>query len=242
MVAAAPCDPAGPPARPRLILLRHAQGMLGTQDYDRLSETGLVQAALLGQRLAGEGIESWPVWSGALRRHRQTVDALPVAGVVQINPCLNEYRVDHLLMAAREQASHLGLRPPPESAFADPVAFLATFMAWFPEVLDYWQRDVLRDPINGSWAAFQTRVLLAVPAWRRCLRAGRSVVVVTSAGVISTLVAELCGHDLEWQRRLNVSLYNASVTELGLEHDRCWRIARLNCVEHLAERGLQTLA
>lgn len=241
-MAAAPSDRNDCRSKPRLLLLRHAQGSLGAEDYDRLSDTGQAQAALLGRRLVGEGIESWPVWSGALRRHRQTLDALPVSGAVQINPCLNEYRVHQLLTAAREQASSLGLRPPPEPAFADPVAFLAAFMAWFPEVLDCWQRGLLRDPVNGSWAAFQTRVLLPVPGWLRRLQAGRSVVVVTSAGVISTLVAELCGHDLEWQRRLNLSLYNASVTELGLEHNRRWRIARLNCVEHLAEQGLQTLA
>lgn len=216
--------------------------MLGTDDYDRLSSTGKTQADLLGQRMAIAREQAWPVWSGALKRHRQTLGSLAATGVVHIDPCLNEYRVDHLLRSAREQARELGLRPPPDSAFDDPVRFLEMFMAWFPHVLETWQAGGLRDPGNGSWSAFSQRVALALPAWQRQLVRGRSVVVVSSAGVISTLVAALCGYDLEWQRRCNVSLYNASVTELDWVGAERWEIKRLNCVAHLAEQGLQTLA
>ncbi len=240
MVAAAPSD--ADSCKGRLILLRHAQGMLGTDDYDRLSPTGKTQAALLGQRMALVRERAWPVWSGALRRHRQTLGSLAATGVVHIDPCLNEYRVDHLLRSAREQADTLGLRPPPDSAFDNPVRFLETFMAWFPTVLATWQEGGLRDPGNGSWKAFSERVGRAVPVWQRHLKRGRPVVVVTSAGVISTLVAALCGYGLEWQRQCNVSLYNASVTELNWVDAERWEIERLNCVVHLAEQGLQTLA
>ena len=227
---------------PRLVLLRHGQGMLGSGQYDRLSETGKIQALRLGQRIYEELPGPWAVWSGALRRQRETLSRLAVSGPTFIDPCLNEYRVDHLVRNALAQAETLRLSPPPQAAFADPVRFLDTFMGWFPGVLECWQSGRLDDPCNGTWTAFRSRVLLPLSAWETRLRKGRSVVVVTSAGVISTLVASLCGQDLCWQRQFNVSLYNASVTELALDGHGQWRYGRLNCVSHLQEEGLQTLA
>jgi len=65
---------------------------------------------------------------------------------------------------------------------------------------------------------------------------------VTSAGVISTLAARLLERDLGWQRALNISLYNASITELHLGPDGRWRAERLNCIGHLPPGELHTLA
>lgn len=226
----------------RLLLLRHGQGMLGTEDYDRLSGAGRQQSELLAGRLADELGPGWPAWSGSLKRHRQTLQALGSTGTSFIDPRLNEYRVDELMKRALEQAVELQLELPPEQAFADPVAFLETFLAWFPAVLDHWQRDRLLDPANGTWADFRLRVLAVVGQWQAELAAGRDVVAVTSAGVISTLAAELLGRGLDWQRELNVSLYNASVTELILDRQGQWRLGRVNCVVHLEARGLITLA
>ncbi len=226
----------------RLILLRHGQGSLGSEDYDRLSATGQEQSRRLGLRLADELDRGWPAWSGSLRRHRQTLNALPARAEAHIDPDLNEYRVAELMKNALAQAVELELEVPPEQAFADPVTFLQTFLDWFPAVLEHWQSGRLVDPDNGSWPDFRRRVLAPIDAWRAQLLAGRNIVVVSSAGVISTLAAELLGEDERWQRSLNVSLYNASWTELQLQAGGDWRALRLNCVDHLAADGLVTLA
>jgi broad specificity phosphatase PhoE len=229
-------------ARPRLLLLRHAQGMLGTADYDRLSAQGRIQAERLGQRIAGDLSGRWPAWSGSLRRQRQTLGALAAPAEVFIDPCLNEYRVDRMIAHALLQADALGLVRPSQQALSNPAGFLDAFLNWFPEVLDLWQRAELVDPCNGSWRAFQRRVHLPAAVWKARLGRGQSIAVVSSAGVISTLVASLCGYDLEWQRRLNVSLYNASVTELELDETGGWQTGLVNCVAHLDSEALRTLA
>lgn len=139
-------------SRPALFLVRHAQGSLGTGDYDRLSATGFRQAEILGRYLQRElGCAS--LVRGGLRR------------------------ID-------EAARRLD-------------ALLAT---------------------------------------------SNVVVAVTSAGVISTMAAQLLEADLAWQRRLNVTLYNASVTELRLGTGGRWKPARINCVNHLPPGELHTLA
>ncbi len=229
-------------ASPRLTLLRHAQGMLGTEDYDRLSERGYAQAQLLGERVAVEQEGHWLAWCGALKRQRTTLAALKPPGLAVVDPCLNEYRVDRMVAHAVEQAETLQIERPPAPALSDPVAFLKLFLTWFPQVIECWQSGRLNDPCNGRWDDFSRRVMQPVPLWQSYLARGDSIVVVTSAGVISTLVAAFTGQDLAWQRQLNVSLYNASVTELTPDPQGSWRLERVNCVAHLREDGLRTLA
>jgi len=68
------------------------------------------------------------------------------------------------------------------------------------------------------------------------------VIAITSAGVISTMAAELLGQDLAWQRSLNVALYNASLTELKLDGQGQWHAGRINCLKHFEDPQLHTLA
>lgn len=230
-------------ARPKLVLVRHGQASLGTDDYDRLSERGHRQAERVAERLA-ERLPARPeLWSGTLLRHRQTL--LPLAGEfgdeVVRSEDLNEFSTYGLVRAALQHAGRLGLDVPPRHQLVDPVAHLEVLLAWFPQVMAAWQDDGLQDPEVGTWSAFHERVLRSRRRWESSLRAGRSVIVVTSAGVIATLVAALEERDLAWQRDLAVKLYNASVSELALV-DGAWRLETCNCTRHLKADGLVTLA
>ena len=214
----------------RLLLVRHAQGSLGTDDYDRLSPIGHAQAERLGEHLRGiDGARR--IVRGGLRRHRETAES--IAESHDVDEQLDEYRVDHLFRAAYDPASGLGLEPPPAEALADPAEYLQLFLDVFPDVLAAWQSAQLRCPVNGSWAAFDERVRRAGDRLVGELDEARTVTAVTSAGVISTLASALLAEDLAWQRRLNVALYNASVTEFHRQSDGGWHVQRINCVDHL---------
>lgn len=214
----------------RLILVRHAQGSLGTDDYDRLSPTGHAQAERLGAHLKLR-YGDVPVVRGGLRRHRETAERITAEQAVDAD--LDEYRVDHLLQAAFAPDSGLGMTPPPAEALADPVAYLQTFLDLFPDVLAAWQDERLACAVNGPWADFERRVRAAGERLSAGADPQGTVIAVTSAGVISTLARALLAQDLAWQRRLNIALYNASVTELARRPDGGWRVERINCVEHL---------
>jgi broad specificity phosphatase PhoE len=225
---------------PTLILVRHGQASLGEADYDRLSPLGHRQSRLVAGRLGRLGQTA--LVRGEHLRHRQTAAALAAdESVVEIEPGLNEYSVQPLLQAAAADAGRLGLQLPPPEAQADPRAFLDVFLALFPAVLDAWQNGQIHCAHNGSWAAFSARVTDA--GQRLIERAERQqcVIAFTSAGVISTLTAALLDRDLGWQRQLNVALYNASVTELRYGGGK-WHASASNCVEHLPEPGLRSLA
>lgn len=231
--------------QPRLILVRHGQASLGSDDYDRLSELGHRQAERVAQRLAGRFGVRPELWSGTLLRHRQTL--APLTGEeedgdsVQRTEDLNEFSTYGLVRAALQQSVHSGMSVPPRYQLADPVAHLDVLLAWFPQVMAAWQGNGLIDSGIGSWSDFRERVLRPRSRWESSLHAGRSVIVVSSAGVIATLLAVLSGRDLAWLRELAVKLYNASVSELTLV-EGAWRIETCNCTRHLESQGLRTLA
>lgn len=224
-----------------VILVRHGQASLGERDYDRLSGRGHVQARHLRDRLQGEIAAGWRPVCGTLRRQRQTL-ALLAPGTEPVHQeWLNEYTVSALMRAADEQAGALGLERPGREAFEDPRGHLEMFLAWFPGVIRAWQEERLVDPVNGSWPAFRDRVIAGMQVWIEQVRAGETVVMVSSAGIISLVVSLLTGNDLAWQRTFNVRLYNAAVCRLTPQ-DGIWRADTLNCIRHLSDPGLHTLA
>jgi broad specificity phosphatase PhoE len=231
-----------PVKRPRLRLLRHGQASLGSADYDRLSELGQTQSRLLGQRISGVAAPEHVLWSGSMRRHRQTLEYLSIDAPCRVEEGLNEYTVSELIRSAMVQAEQIGLNLPDTVIFEDPVTHLKTLLGWFPEVLVAWQQARFECHHNGSWQSFRERVTAQSPDWQVAMEQGRDVTVVTSAGVISTVVADLLNESLGWQRELNVALYNASVTELALEENGSWTAITVNCTRHLDSASLQTLA
>ena len=229
-------------ALPRLWLIRHGQGSLGTDSYDQLSATGWAQTEQLGSHLLNAIDRDCTVICGQLQRHRQTLEGLGLGQAVSFDASLNEYTVDQLIQSAIEQADDLGLEVPDASAFENPKAYLDTFLEWFPGVLDHWQAERLVCNHNGRWHDFQTRVCAPLQDWHQALSSGQSVLVVTSAGVISTICAHAIGAPLDWQRDCNVSLYNASITVLSVEGGGQWQLDELNAISHLDDATLHTLA
>lgn len=223
---------------PTLILVRHAQASLGAADYDRLSPLGHRQAAHLAARLRARLPAA--LVRGEHQRHRQTAAAL-VETDIDVDPGLNEYSVAHLLEAAAVEAETLDLQFPPAEARDNPRAYLDAFLQLFPRVLLAWQQDRIRCPTNGTWAAFRARVNDAGKRLAERARAQGTVVAFSSAGAISTLLSALLERDLGWQRAMNVALYNASVTELRFRDNR-WSLVAENCIEHLADPELHSLA
>src|SRR4030042_6173111 len=59
-----------------LFMIRHGQASFGSSNYDKLSETGLVQAKLTADYLFNAGIEFNALYTGSMVRHRETLDPL----------------------------------------------------------------------------------------------------------------------------------------------------------------------
>ena len=59
-----------------IICVRHGQASFGSDDYDQLSETGYLQARLLGMHLSQAGVELAAIISGSLKRQLQTAQGV----------------------------------------------------------------------------------------------------------------------------------------------------------------------
>lgn len=171
-------------------LVRHGQASFGSGDYDRLSETGHLQARLTGEDMAARGLRPDVLIHGGLRRQRETAEGI-LAGLrehadwecpVEVDQGWAEYDADEVLEAARVA----GLTA--EHGTLDTAGSSDEAKQAFQDQLD---------AALGHWAGLEafsqymstTATSLAAAAARS--GTGRTTVVVSSAGTISLAVAGL---------------------------------------------------
>ncbi|GLB63086.1 putative phosphoglycerate mutase [Dietzia sp. NCCP-2495] len=171
-------------------LVRHGQASFGSGDYDRLSETGRLQARLAGEDMAARGLRPDVIIHGGLRRQRETAEGILAAlrehadwdCPVEVDEGWAEYDADEVLEAARVaglSAEHGTLDTAGSSA----------------EAKQAFQRQL--DAALGHWAGLEafaqytstTTASLAAAAERS--GTGKTTVVVSSAGTISLAAAGL---------------------------------------------------
>ena len=171
-------------------LVRHGQASFGSGDYDRLSETGHLQARLSGEDMAARGLRPDVIIHGGLRRQRETAEGI-LSGLrehadwdcpMEVNEGWAEYDADEVLEAARVaglSAEHGTLDTAGSS----------------DEAKQAFQRQL--DAALGHWAGLEQFARYAATTNRAMSDAaarsgpGKTTVVVSSAGTISLAIAEL---------------------------------------------------
>jgi len=205
-----------------LVLVRHAQASFGAEDYDRLSELGWRQSRWLGEYFAERGATFDRVLRGSLRRHAETLTGI-AEGLgrdfdAREDARLNEYDSHALLHA------HLQGRPLPQSADR------REHFRILREAMYAWTDGTLTGNLHEPFPEFRSRVLGALAD----LRAGtaKKVLVVSSGGPISTILAEVLGMPQRGVVDLNLQTRNTGITELQAGARRIQCIS-FNNVPHL---------
>jgi broad specificity phosphatase PhoE len=205
-----------------LVLVRHGQASFGADDYDKLSELGWRQSRWLGEYFAERGIEFDRVVRGSLRRHAETLVGIaegagrPIDGVEDAR--LNEYDAHALLNA------HLKGEAKPQGGDR------REHFRILREAMYAWTDGTLTGAPHEPFSDFRNRVLAALAAAREG-RAKR-VLVVSSGGPISTVLAEVLGMPLRGVVDLNLQTRNTGITELQAGANRIHCIS-FNNVPHL---------
>jgi len=205
-----------------LILVRHGQASFGADDYDKLSELGWQQSRWLGQYFAERNIVFDRVVRGSLRRHAETLagiaEGLGRAPDAVADERLNEYQADVLLEA------HTG-----EKKFQKEGDRREHFRI-LREALYAWTDGKLELETQHRFDTFRGRVLGALAG----LRSGeaRRVLVVSSGGPISTVLAEVLGMPLRGVVDLNLQTRNTGISELQAGANRIHCVS-FNNVPHL---------
>lgn len=196
----------------KLYLIRHGRqnSKLCNVDVD-LSEAGYQQAALLGQRLAGEGIQI--VFSSGLKRAIQTAQAANLY-----------WNVAHYMYPELREISFGEM----EGLSDDEIAVRFADFKAEQKKMEY---DI---PYPGGESAGDV-VRRVIPVFRQIAESGyERVAVITHGGVIRSMVAHYMGMDLAKWRTLGSSLENCSITELEWNPElRRFTLERFNDYAHL---------
>lgn len=236
-----------------LYLIRHGQASYGAADYDVLSELGVVQSQQLGAWLASEGHVLDAIYSGPLRRQRDTARHLHQAALAAgaafpeplVDEGLGEYPAHDIVRRFGERFAagqpgaedFLALNDGRGVSVGDFDARKAQRL--FEALMIHWAEGHLLAEGLESFADFFARVTGSL---RRILGAqgrGRRVAVVTSGGPVAACTAHGLGLDVRRTMRLSWVLNNASVTELYVRDEEL-ALGRFNQVAHLP-RGMHTL-
>ena len=189
-----------------ILLVRHGQASWGAADYDNLSKAGHEQAAITGRALAGRGVTPDRIFTGTMRRHRQTaegaVDAAAWAAQVDTDAGWNEF--DHVQM--------LEVHGAPEGG--DGQMTRQQFDAWFDAATERWTSGRYDEDYDEPFFTFTTRVESALRRTASALGSGEVAVVFTSGGPISWVAATLLGGGIDMWMRLNPVTINTSVAKV----------------------------
>ncbi|TGD74132.1 histidine phosphatase family protein [Mangrovimicrobium sediminis] len=205
-----------------LYLIRHGQASFGTEDYDRLSPLGRLQASRTGEYLRRSGIQLDAAYSGELRRQRETCElALAELGgsvPVTVDARFNEIRND-------EQFETLG----PHLAASDPelAALLArshddskSYQKVLRAIFNHWVTQDCSAFGIQAWADYREALDLALGELMQSEGSGRSVALFTSGGTIATIVAGVLGLDGTAVYRFYEPIFNCSITQLFFSGQR----------------------
>jgi broad specificity phosphatase PhoE len=205
-----------------LILVRHGQASFGADDYDKLSALGWRQSRWLGEYFAARGVGFDLALRGSLRRHRETLAGIAEGMGALLedgeDARLNEYDSHALLQA------HLKGAPLPQGE--DRRAHFRVLR----EAMYAWTDGSLDGHPHESFADFRGRVLAALAALQKA--AAKRVLVVSSGGPISTILAEVLGMPRRGVVDLNLQTRNTGITELQAGATRIQCVS-FNNVPHL---------
>lgn len=218
-----------------IYLVRHGQASFGKADYDKLSETGVEQATVLGRALRVRIPVLDAAYSGTMHRHRQTAEhclaAFGQEAELRIDAGFNEF--DHEEVVQR-------LKP----AYADRAMMMAdmarspnprrAFQQVFEEAVARWLGGQHDAEYAESWPAFKTRCVTALYNAVEGLGSSKTALAFTSGGTITAICQHLLKIPDEHAFRLNHTLANAGVTKV-IYGDRGMYLSTVN--EHAHFEG-----
>ena len=192
-----------------LYLVRHGQASFGAADYDHLSELGRKQAVRLGEYFRENGQSFDTVFTGTLRRHRQTWtgineglhDEQSVAVIERSG--LNEYDPAAIINA---------IHPEPLVHPKTPEAIRNHFRL-LRDGLAAWMQGRSTPQGMSSYPEFLAGVTTVLDEIRNDYF-GKNVLIASSGGPISMAVGHILGASHEGTIDLNLRIRNSSVSEI----------------------------
>jgi broad specificity phosphatase PhoE len=222
-----------------IYMIRHGQASFGSENYDRLSETGIIQARVAARHLAAAGIEPDLFYSGEMKRQRDTAaetiqlfrNVDTAASDYRMDISFNEYPSHDILLAFAGKAAGMEIASHDDiiRAFADK----KKFQALFEKILSGWATGQYRGDGLPTWEEFTGRVWGGMERVMAENPSGRTILIFTSGGPISAAIQRALGLSCEATIRIGWQIANASITKFIYKKDR-FALSSFNETAHLA--------
>lgn len=229
-----------------IYLIRHGQASMGSEVYDKLSDTGITQAKIMAGALALKVPKPDIILAGTMVRHQETAEhclaqfqAPNLYQQVISDSGWNEYDHQAILGAYRpEFATSAGIRTYLVQHNLSPADFKIHYIA----AINRWISQQYDDQYPETWLQFKQRVLnqffnLAEQ------HPHKNSFVYTSGGPISLMVCNVLNIPIEQMMTINWSLVNAGITKIVIAKDRSLSLSTLNehhYFEPIEQRALLT--
>ena len=184
-----------------ITLIRHGQANSEAKDeasYDRLSDLGHQQAAWLGDHLRDSETHHTRLFTGTLRRHKETAAGMDTGLEPTVDARLNE--LEYFTLATLIEEQHNIAMPQDQ----------AGFIGHLPLVFTYW-RDGKIEAAPETYAEFRTRI---DDAMHEIIAGDGPALVVTSGGLISNVMGQRLGLDIPATARMALAIMHTSMHRL----------------------------
>lgn len=208
----------------QLVLVRHAQASFGEDDYDKLSDLGHQQSALLGEYFAHRKQHFDMVVTGDMLRHKQTARGILGAnhhsGIVT-DASWNEFDFETIVKAYLQKfPDHQPASQAPRSEWYK--VLKAAMLCWSQETLNM--------PNNETWLDFCGRVNNGADFIKQSEH--KKVLVVTSGGAMAVFLMALLNLSVEQAVAFNLQIKNTSVNHFYF-NKKGFQLNSFNGVPHL---------
>ncbi|WMS88298.1 histidine phosphatase family protein [Pleionea litopenaei] len=214
----------------KILLMRHGQAQFGHADYDHLSPNGFLQARRVADAMYESGEIPDIIASGSLKRQRQTaeqlLDRLGDDLTYQCMPWLNELDSAQLI---RHYGASVFRTETRQSIELSEVT-RESFPYVLKQLITRWHADE-QCPFE-SFKQFKARIiqgleLLTSSCHQGSSQANTTILLVTSGGVIASVIQHLQQLNLEQLLDSALKLRNASITEILIDQKE-WTLGRVN--------------
>jgi broad specificity phosphatase PhoE len=205
-----------------IYLIRHGQASFGAENYDKLSELGCRQAAVVGEYFRDSGVQFDAVYSGDLSRQRETA-RLAIASQSKevphhIDARFNEIQNDAQLKYLMPEV--VKINPTIQALVEKGLSSSKDYQKVIDAVFNYWVSPACEDPRIQSWADFSGGTRQAIADIIRDQGGGKTIGIFTSGGTLATIVAQVLGLDGAQTYQFYEPILNCSVTQLFYSRSR----------------------
>jgi len=218
-----------------ITIVRHGQAMFGAAEYDQLSPRGIEQSRCAGRYLADRVGKFDLALVGPRVRHAGTFEEMTRSGLaskdVKIEPSVDEFaNGDAIFRSAVRRKKEAGDLWPTEPR--------SQAKLYSEEIRRWWAGEAVGQPGGELAEAFDARTRAWLAGVRSSHQQREKILVVTSAGLIASIVCHALDASRSHAFDVMMSIRNGSITMLSANEARL-KLHSFNETAHL-EKALVT--